>query len=63
MDAAAWVTIVTIITVIGVDALLFGRDKRTVSEVIWAATRRSPLVPFLFGMLMGHFFWCPCEFK
>ena len=28
----------------------------TISEIIWYLSKR-PLVPFLFGLLMGHFFW------
>jgi hypothetical protein len=29
----------------------------TISEHIWNVTLKHPLVPFAFGMLMGHFFW------
>lgn len=28
----------------------------TISEIIWDLSKR-PLVPFAFGLLMGHFFW------
>ena len=28
----------------------------TISEVIWTLSKR-PMVPFLFGVLCGHFFW------
>lgn len=28
----------------------------TISEVIWRVSKR-PLLPFAFGILMGHFFW------
>lgn len=28
----------------------------TLSEAVWEASRR-PLVPFLAGFLMGHWFW------
>jgi hypothetical protein len=28
----------------------------TISEIVWEASRR-PLVPFLAGLLCGHFFW------
>ena len=31
-------------------------DGDTISEIIWHLSNR-PLVPFIFGMLMGHFFW------
>jgi len=29
----------------------------TISELVWAASLRSRLLPFGFGLLMGHFFW------
>lgn len=29
----------------------------TISEIVWAATTRRPLVPFCAGLLCGHFFW------
>lgn len=30
--------------------------KDTISESVWRASKR-PLIPFLAGMLCGHFFW------
>lgn len=36
--------------------LINNEERDTISERIWRASRR-PLVPFLGGMLMGHFFW------
>lgn len=33
------------------------RRGETISEVVWRLTFNHPLVPFLFGLLMGHFFW------
>lgn len=29
----------------------------TISEIIWTASVHRPLIPFAFGLLMGHFFW------
>lgn len=28
----------------------------SISELVWTASKR-PLLPFAFGLLMGHFFW------
>jgi hypothetical protein len=28
----------------------------TISEIVWKLAKR-PIVPFAFGVLMGHFFW------
>lgn len=40
---------------------LVSRRGITISEFIWSATARWPLIPFLFGLvtglLSGHFFW------
>lgn len=38
--------------------LINGTPNDTISESIWRLADR-PLVPFLFGFLMGHFFWGP----
>lgn len=32
-------------------------EDDTLSEEFWRAAYRRPLVPFLFGMLAGHFVW------
>lgn len=29
----------------------------TISEIVWSATTRRPIVPFAAGVLCGHFFW------
>jgi hypothetical protein len=29
----------------------------TISEIVWTATARRPLLPFALGMVAGHFFW------
>lgn len=34
-----------------------GKKGDTISEIIWEVTSKRPVVPFLFGMLMGHLFW------
>lgn len=28
----------------------------TISELVWRASSRTPFLPFMFGVLMGHFF-------
>ena len=38
-------------------ALIRRKPGDTISEIIWAATAKRPLIPFAFGLLMGHFFW------
>ena len=29
----------------------------TISEIIWNVAATRPLIPFLAGLLCGHFFW------
>jgi len=29
----------------------------TISEIVWTATAKRPLLPFAAGVLCGHFFW------
>ena len=29
----------------------------TISELVWGAVDASPVIPFLAGLLSGHFFW------
>lgn len=29
----------------------------TISQLVWKASARSPILPFIFGVLMGHLFW------
>ncbi len=37
-------------------ALFYRPSGDTISEIIWGLSAR-PVVPFAFGLLMGHFFW------
>lgn len=39
-------------------AALLGRTNGdTISEIVWDHTARRPIIPFLVGVLCGHFFW------
>ncbi len=40
------------------EAVALYRSKgETISQIVWNASAKRPLWPFLFGLLMGHFFW------
>lgn len=41
------------------EAWAIANQKRgdTISEIVWTATARRPLLPFALGMVAGHFFW------
>ena len=53
-----WIFVVIVFGMLVYEGItLFNKvDGDTISEIIWALSKR-PLVPFAFGMLMGHFFW------
>ena len=53
----AWVSAIAVLGLYEVYALATGRI--TLSRTVWNLDRSQygPLVPFLTGMLMGHFFW------
>lgn len=54
-----WILLVLTIGLIGYDAYLCTNreENDTISEVITNSSKRYLLIPFLFGLLMGHFFW------
>lgn len=37
-------------------AIIDKKEGDTISEVIWKLSAKRPIVPFAFGILMGHFF-------
>jgi len=39
--------------------LMNERKADTISESVWRAVRKQPLIPFLLGLLMGHLLWIP----
>lgn len=67
-----WVVlIVTAVVLIGFDVYVYVRGKgetkakETISRRILRFSQQHPVLPFAFGVLMGHFFWPqpiePCE--
>jgi hypothetical protein len=44
---------------LGIDGLLAWRKgfSATISWWVWTNSAKYPVLPFLFGMLAGHFFW------
>jgi hypothetical protein len=54
-----WIIIIVIAGIIIVDIVLYAMFGRggTLSSVIIAWSKAYPLIPFLAGLLMGHFFW------
>ena len=45
---------------------LVNREKNdTISESVWRSlkSRFGPLIALLSGLLLGHWFWCPCALE
>lgn len=47
------------LTIWDVIAYLKGGGGATISEQIWDLSKDFPIIPFSFGILMGHFFTIP----
>lgn len=56
--AAAWLIAIAFLLAYELFALHTGRMLLT--TVVRRSSVLLPLVPFLAGMLAGHFFWCGC---
>lgn len=52
-----WVVTICMLSIYEIYALATGQT--TLSRVVWTAQRSQygPLLPFLAGLLCGHFFW------
>lgn len=63
-------TSITIIVIVSVTLLILAYDvfalrksektEYTISYVIAQTSLRNPIIPFAFGVLMGHFFFFQC---
>lgn len=53
------VVLAVVVLVLAYDlyAYLKGGQAATVSWVIWTASKDTPVIPFLSGVLCGHLFW------
>lgn len=52
------VLLVALVLLLTYEGLTLGfGDHATISETVWRITNATPLVPFLSGVLMGHFFF------
>lgn len=54
-----WLLVASVVGLVTYEiyAAVSDRSGDTISELIWRFTLNHPLIPFLFGVLMGHFFW------
>ncbi len=49
---------ISLVTFVAYEALAYySHGADTVSEVIWRASTKHPVIPFMIGLLAGHLFW------
>ena len=48
---------VAVIVLYDIYAVYVGGLKATISWIIYEEAHNQPMIPFAFGVLMGHFFW------
>lgn len=61
MTTKRWVQLVFILSLVGLGiyegyGIAQSAPGDTISELVWSVSH-IPLVPFAFGVVMGHFFW------
>jgi hypothetical protein len=56
-DTTTWIMIGTATIWLIWDVYLYAKEKETISEKMYKASKVSTIVPFMFGVLCGHWFW------
>jgi hypothetical protein len=60
MDLAFTIVLVIVGVLLGgyeLVALIGRKPGTTISAHVWESCTKRPLIPFLFGLISGHFFW------
>jgi hypothetical protein len=59
MNVASWFLLLVVLGIGAADFWLLDRygPTGTISNAILESCRVHPVIPFLFGLLMGHLFW------
>ena len=56
METVFWIVISSLFIYEAI-AIWSNNPGDTISEIIWRISAGRPIIPFLFGLLMGHFFF------
>jgi hypothetical protein len=51
------IVVLGFILVYDIYLLVRGGAHNTISWMVWGWSKEFPIIPFLFGLTMGHFFW------
>lgn len=60
MTLTIWIMISLVAFIAVVDTYLFatqGNSDKTFSRVLYVLAQRYPIIPFIFGVVMGHLWW------
>jgi hypothetical protein len=58
VNALRWAWLFWVVAGLTIEGLaIYEAEGNTLSETVWLLTKHYPLVAFLAGLLMGHFFW------
>ena len=52
----AWLALVGVLLLVVYEIVAVFRKQITLSQMVWRASAQYPVIPFGFGLLMGHFF-------
>lgn len=55
-----WFIIVTAMVWLGFEVYVIIYKKQTISNAMYDFATKMPMVPFIIGLLMGHWFWVLC---
>ena len=59
MTPMRWVLLALTSALLGYEGMALWTTTKgdTISEVVWRLSEQYPILPFLGGVLAGHFFW------
>ena len=59
MDVTGMVIAITVAIWVIYDIVAYSEwgNEGTISVKVWTISQEYPIVPFLFGIVCGHFFW------
>lgn len=58
MNPVRWAWLIWVVSGLAIEGYaIWEGNGNTLSETVWLLSKHYPLVAFLAGLLMGHFFW------
>jgi len=57
MTGTTIIIVSTVVVVVAIDVFLAVTDRPTISQTVWSASKKYPIIPLAVGVLIGHMFW------